>query len=382
MTSYERIMRQAHFQPVDRIPLLAGWINGAVHLQELGGTTEDEFWKDPWTGALKAYRNLGADGMLGHIVPRGQDTIRQSYILERDQTNHSVDEVLAFAESRPTDDEILARFDADAYAKELRTHLETTQARYGDVQYLPARWDCSATFGWYGTFGYTAYYEAVALHPEAFDRIYRASAVAARARNEVIARVYSALKRPPLIMTGDDICDNNGPMVSPRFLRKHYFPWLKYSLEPLHQGGIKTICHCDGNVMPIMDDILACGFCGLQGFQEELGVHISDLVKLRTATGDRLLLFAGMSVTRTLPWGSVQDVEEDVAYAIDVTEGGKGLFLFSANVINPEVPTDNIRAAYRHAAQYSTGFSTPVQERRTEWPFGVKTGELIGARVF
>jgi hypothetical protein len=382
MTKYERIVRQARFEPVDRIPTLGGWINGAVHLQELSGLTQEAFWKDAWTGSLTAYRNLDVDGMLGHIVPRSQDTIRQGYILERDQAHHSADEVLAYAESRPDDAEIRAKFDPEAYYREQVAHLESVQARYGDIQWMPARWDCSATFGWYGTFGYGAYYEAVALYPEAVERMYRASAVAARLRNEVLARVYTDLNRPPLIMSGDDICDNNGPMVSPAFLRTHYFKWLKYSLEPLVDAGIRMICHCDGNVMPVIEDFLACGFGGFQGFQEELGVHLSDLVKLRTVKGERLVFFCGMNITRTLPWGDTQDVMNDVEYVVDVTDGGKGLFLFPANVINPEVPTENIRIAYEHARNYTSDYATAPANRKLEWPYGVKTGELISARIF
>jgi hypothetical protein len=173
-------------------------------------------------------------------------------------------------------------------------------------------------------------------------------------------------------MCGDDICDNRGPMVSPQFLDDNYWQWAKHALEPLCEAGIKPICHSDGNVMPLIDQILDVGFAGMQGFQEECGVHLSDLVKLRTRDGDPLVFFCGMVVTQTMPWGSVDDVRADIEYAIDVTDGGRGLFLFPANVINPEVPIENIRAAYAHAKEYSTDYDTPVDQRHTEWPWALR----------
>ncbi len=372
MTKHERIMRQARFEDVDRIPLLGGWMNSAEHLQELGGTTEEEFWADGWAGGLRAYRALDVDGMLGHIVPAGQNSVRQGRILDDEHAHRTTEDVLEFIEATLTDDEIIDAFDAEEYYANERASMEATQARYGDILHLPARWNCMPSFGYYGTFGYRAFYETVAHYPDAWERVFRAGGVAARLRNECLARVYNDMGHPPLIMCGDDICDNRGPMVSPQFLDDNYWQWAKHALEPLCEAGIKPICHSDGNVMPLIDQILDVGFAGMQGFQEECGVHLSDLVKLRTRDGDPLVFFCGMVVTQTMPWGSVDDVRADIEYAIDVTDGGRGLFLFPANVINPEVPIENIRAAYAHAKEYSTDYDTPVDQRHTEWPWALR----------
>ncbi|MBT5534361.1 hypothetical protein HOK31_14945 [Candidatus Poribacteria bacterium] len=372
MTKHERIMRQARFEDVDRIPLLGGWMNSAEHLQELGGTTEDEFWSDGWAGGLRAYQALDVDGMLGHIVPASQTSVRQGRILDDEHAHRTTEDVLAFIEATLSDDQIIDAFDADDYYDKERASMEATQARYGDILHLPARWNCMPSFGWYGTFGYRAFFETVALYPDAWERVFRASGVAARLRNECLARVYNDMGHPPLIMCGDDICDNRGPMVSPQFLEDNYWQGAKHALEPLCDAGIKPICHCDGNVMPLMEQILDVGFAGMQGFQEECGVHVSDLAKLRTRDGEPLVFFCGLVVTQTLPWGSVDDVRADIEYAIDATDGGRGLFLFPANVINPEVPIDNVRAAYSHAKEYSTDYDTPANQRRTEWPWPLR----------
>jgi hypothetical protein len=372
MTKRDRIMRQARFEDVDRIPMLGGWMNSAAHLQELGGLSQDAFWEDAWEGTLKAYRALDVDGMLGHIVPRTQTSIRQGRILDSDHAHHTSEDVLRFVEETYTDEQIIDAFDPDEYYRAERAAMEAAQAKYDDIIHLPARWTSMPTFGWYGTFGYEAFFETVAQHPEAWERVIRASAVSARLRNECLARIYNDMGHPPLIMCGDDICDSRGPMVSPDFLDNHYWKWAEHALEPLCKAGIKPICHCDGNVMPIMDRILEVGFQGLQGFQEELGVNLSDLVKLRTRDGEPLVFFCGMVVSQTTPLGSTDDVRADVEYVIDVTDGGRGLFLFPSNVINPEAPVENIRAAYDHAQTYSADYDTPPADRRTQWPWALR----------
>jgi hypothetical protein len=59
-------------------------------------------------------------------------------------------------------------------------------------------------------------------------------------------------------------------------------------------------------------------------------------------------LFAGLSVTCAPPFGTPQDVRDEVDYFLDFSDGGRGLFLFTSNVTGYEVPPENIRTAYRY----------------------------------
>ena len=58
-------------------------------------------------------------------------------------------------------------------------------------------------------------------------------------------------------------------------------------MEPLVEHNIGVIWHCDGNIHPILDDILDLGVMGLQGFEEEHGVPYGEMVKLRTGPAGR-----------------------------------------------------------------------------------------------
>jgi uroporphyrinogen decarboxylase len=158
-------------------------------------------------------------------------------------------------------------------------------------------------------------------------------------------------------------------MVSPQMLRQYYLPQVRKIIEPLVDAGVRLIHHCDGDVRPFLDDFLALGFSGFQGFQFELGFDLYEVAKKRSARGEPVLFFASMSVTRTLPFGTEQDVRDEVDYLLDATSGGRGMYLFTSNVTGVEVPVANIRAGYAHVKTWD-----PRQQRHAthcQWPWGV-----------
>lgn len=162
-------------------------------------------------------------------------------------------------------------------------------------------------------------------------------------------------------------------MCSPAFLRKHYLPTVQMIIEPLVDAGIRLIHHCDGEVRPLLPDYLRIGFSGLQGFQYELGIELSELDKLKGPHGEDLLYFAGLSVSRTLSLGSPADAAEEVEYFLDWTDSGRRMFLFTSNVTGVEVPPENIIAAYWQVKRWDP--SQPRTPTRMRWPFAVQHPE-------
>ncbi len=161
-------------------------------------------------------------------------------------------------------------------------------------------------------------------------------------------------------------CDNAGPMCSLSFLREYYFPQEKYALEPLLEAGIRVVRHCDGNVMPLVQDSIDMGYSGFQGFQYECGVDAHDIAGRSSITGEELIFFAGLNVTRTLPFGNVDDVLEEIDYVLDYTDGGRGLFFFTSSSIGPEVPLENILSAYQYVTRGE--YLKRDRGRYKEWP--------------
>jgi len=375
VTSRERIVNQILGREVDRVPAIGGWFHGPHNLARLAGMGLDEYLADPFGNLIKANRALGVDGMIiSLIVPSTADEIRSGgAVMERDHTEHTPEDLKRRGGDVPDAEEaVLAGFDAAAAEDACRKTLTDFTAAYGDIVLIPTFWESVTTFMLYAQYGYGAYLEACALYPEQVERIYWQSSVCCRARNEILVRLYDELDVIPMLFAGHDICINTGPMVSPVFLRERYWPHVRHAIEPLVDAGIRVVHHCDGNVMPVIDDMIAAGFSGFQGFQYECGVDGFEIARRRSAKGERLLFMAGLNVTRTLPFGTAGDVRDEVEYVLDYTDGGKGLLFFTSSSIGPEVPLENVTFAYDYIRGCDLNMPRPSAGAPRPWPWSAR----------
>jgi hypothetical protein len=332
----------------DRPPILGGWLAAPNHIQALAGCTEDEYWSDPFRWSLAAERALGSDGVIDVFTPiaRGSYRCVDDHTLEA-RAAYTVEAVLAEIEAMPAPEEIEAGYDAGASYAEFVEDLRAKQAKCGDILMCPPDWSMIPKALWYHEFGYEGALMTLALYPEVYRKLLLISAVRGRKRAELHARAIRDGIQPRAILTGEDICSQQGPMVSPAFLRQEYFHLVEYALEPVLEAGAKIVWHCDGDYRPLLDDVLACGISGLQGFQPECGMELEWIVDRRTRTGDPLLIFGPMPVTTTLRFGSVDDVHDEVARAVDLCRDKASLVFFTSNTINPDVPLENIQTYWR-----------------------------------
>lgn len=366
MDKKERIIKQIKGEEVDRIPKIGGWNLGVQNICDMAGIDRNSYAEDPYKAVIKANQNLGVDGITPPVIPTPEDELRNISLQEKDFDGIEPEAVLEKADSLPdSESAILAEFDATRYERHKREQYEKLIEKLDDLVLIPTLWSAPASFSFYFEFGYEAYLAAIALYPEAVEKLYWHSGILARARNEVRVNLYSEFDLPPILLCGDDICTAQGPLCSPLFLKEHYWKYVKDAMEPFAKAGIRFIHHCDGNVMPLVDDMLASGFSGFQGFQYEFGV---DPYILKEKAGDIDLLFlGGLSITYTLPSGTEDDIKAEVEYAMDYTDGGKGLFLFTSNVTGIDVPAKNLMTAYNYLDTLEPGWQS--SRKKTTWPW-------------
>jgi hypothetical protein len=371
LTPKQRLTRQARGQEIDRIPSLGGWMLGVPVLASIAGLSIEEYLANPRAGTLRANHVLQVDGMVQPVIPSRLDEIRTGLVQEEQFSGIEPEALLLAAQCLPdSEKEILAQFDYAAEERHYRDYFESAFRDWGGIEPLPNFWEIGGHFPLYTQFGYTAFLMACALYPEAVGKIYWAKSVASRERAKILVKLYREYELVPLMFCGEDVCNNKGPMVSPAFLRKYYFPTVQMIIEPLVDAGVRLIHHCDGDIRPVIDDFLAIGFSGLQGFQYELGVDPYELRKKRSRLGEELLFFTGLSVSRTLPFGTPEDMRAEVDYFVDFTNGGQGMYLFTSNVSGVEVPPDNLLAAYHYVKTIEPGRVNANLKRR--WPWGEK----------
>jgi hypothetical protein len=344
----ERLSCAFDLQQPDRPPILGGWLAAPAYVQTLTGCSEDEYWADPYAWGIEAERALGTDGLITVFTPVSSGEYRcvDQQVLDR-RAAYTVESALAYIAALPDVDELQAGFDEERAYADFLAEFQAEQARCGEMLWCPADWHLIPKALWYHEFGYEAALMALALHPEEYGKAIRTSAEIGRQHAILRARAIREGIHPRAILTGEDLCAQDGPMVSPKFLRQEYWHRVEYALEPLLEVGAKIVWHCDGDYRPLLDDVLACGIGGLQGFQTECGMDLEWIRRLRTRAGDPLLIFGPLSVTTTMTHGTADDVRAQVQRAMELARDHVSLVVFTSNTLTPDIPLENILTLWR-----------------------------------
>jgi len=137
---------------------------------------------------------------------------------------------------------------------------------------------------------------------------------------------------------GDDIAFKSGPLFSPAWMRAHYFPRLARACTAAHARGIKVLFHSDGNLNPILDDLVTAGIDGLNPIEILAGMDVGDIHRRYP----HLFMAGGIDVSQLLPFGTPGQVRDAVKKAIDDAEGR--IMIGSSTELNEEVPLANYLA--------------------------------------
>lgn len=120
----------------------------------------------------------------------------------------------------------------------------------------------------------------------------------------------------PAVFIGEDIAFRNGPMISPTWLRQHYFLKLAKVVSAMHARGKYVIFHSDGDINLIMDDLVACGIDALNPIDTSADMRL-DVLHARYPR----LIFAGGIDINLLTTCDPLTIRDTVHKAIDDTEG-------------------------------------------------------------
>jgi len=158
--------------------------------------------------------------------------------------------------------------------------------------------------------------------------------------------------RIDLAFTADDIAGQDGLLISLPMWEEHIKPYHVRLNRVIHEYGVKVVYHSDGNVMDAVPGLLDMGIDVLQALQ--FSARGMDAAVLKERYGDRLCFQGGISVQTTLPFGSVEDVREEVRARIRVLGKGGGYILSPSHTIMGGTPPENIVAMFETAAACPT----------------------------
>jgi hypothetical protein len=203
----------------------------------------------------------------------------------------------------------------------------------------------------YTTYGYVNYFTAFLMYPELMERDFSLQADLAVKNNALAARAIVGGSLPGVIRLDHDMADSSGTLVDVRMLDTLWFPHFTRAIQPFLHAGITLLWHCDGNLMAMVPRLIEAGIGGFQGFQYEDGMDYERICRMTTRDGGPLMIWAGVSVTTTLPFGTPADVRTQLDWLVQ--HGPPvGLFLGGSSSITPGVPHENLQTLIEGLAHY------------------------------
>jgi len=361
MTGRERTLRALNFEPVHRPPIAGGLLQNAGLLAQLAGV--DDFWAAPRETVFEGFRRLGCDAILGPVMPKKPETTtvgadgKHTDFTRREVESEltTPEQVAEYASSRDRAQQVRDEFDGQKAYDDYVTLMKQGQEEAGDMLLIPHVLGTAPTFPTSdGHFTYEAFLMACCLYPDQMQHLFDFWGEGSRLRYEAFARATIDHDLLRLVWIGHDLCDANGPMLSPALFERLYFPVLARAIEPLKEAGIKTVWHTDANYKQILPQMIEVGIDGFQGFYEtENGVRLEDLAKMKARSGDPLILFGSVASAWVLPRGTPGDVRREVERCVNARWDTGGLLLAPTSSIGPEVPPENVLAMYEHARTYA-----------------------------
>jgi uroporphyrinogen decarboxylase len=106
--------------------------------------------------------------------------------------------------------------------------------------------------------------------------------------------------------------------------------------------SILVFYHSDGNVWDAIPDLIEAGIDVLNPVQPEC----MDPAQVKNEFGDRLSFFGTISVQRTMPFGTPDDIRTEVRTRMETIGRNGGLLLSPSHVLQPDTPWENIVAFF------------------------------------
>ena len=145
-----------------------------------------------------------------------------------------------------------------------------------------------------------------------------------------------------MIWLGDDVGHQQGMLISPRHWRRFFKPRMAHIIERLKaiNPGVKVAYHTDGCVYAIIPELIEIGLDVLNPIQPAA----MDPFRLKREYGKELCFWGSMDEQYTLPFGTPDQVRQEVLSRIATLGAGGGLILAPTHHLQLDTPLENFWA--------------------------------------
>ncbi len=139
---------------------------------------------------------------------------------------------------------------------------------------------------------------------------------------------------------GDDWGQQRGMLMGPILWKKYFKPRLAKTYAKVKEAGKVVLIHSCGDVEEIFPDLIEIGVDIFNPFQPE----VMDVFEMKRRYGDRLTFYGGISIQKTLPYGTVDDVKRTARKMMKEIGKEGGYILSPAHAVPKDVPLENLLA--------------------------------------
>lgn len=145
-----------------------------------------------------------------------------------------------------------------------------------------------------------------------------------------------------MIWTGDDVGTQNRMLISPQMWRKYLKPRMATFISELKtiNPEVKVAYHTDGNVESIIPELIEIGLDVLNPIQPAS----MNPAKLKKQYGDKLSFWGTLDEQKTLPFGTPDDVVNEVLHRVRTIGYDGGLILAPTHHVQLDTPLENFWA--------------------------------------
>ena len=137
---------------------------------------------------------------------------------------------------------------------------------------------------------------------------------------------------------GDDWGHQRGLITGQALWRELIGPRVRKMYQLSRSKGKNVFIHCCGKVDELFPDLIESGVDVFNPFQPE----VMDVYEMKRCFGDKLSFFGGISTQKTLPYGTVAQVREEVKRLLDKVGKNGGYIASPAHAIPKDARPENV----------------------------------------
>lgn len=134
-----------------------------------------------------------------------------------------------------------------------------------------------------------------------------------------------------------DVADNRGPFISPADFSRLVTPYWAELVDRVKLRGGYAFLHSDGNLMPVLDELISLNAHALQSIDPMAGM---DIAQVKQRTGGRLALMGNVQCN-LMQDGPDSAIERSALYCLTHGSPGGGYIFSTSNTIFPGMPLAN-----------------------------------------